>query len=75
MRNCSSRFLPWASSLDPPLWRPPWPTYFEQLNAAGMAEISAELDKLQYTVEELITCSDSGCMRQFGRWQWMELSS
>ena len=43
-----------------------WPKYIEQLNAAGMAEINAELNKLQYTVAELstvgVTCGESGCL-------------
>ena len=43
-----------------------WPTYIAQLNSAGMAAINAELNKLQYTVEELntvgVTCGDSGCV-------------
>ena len=43
-----------------------WPKYIEQLNAAGMAEINAELNKLQYTVAELssvgVTCGESGCV-------------
>ena len=38
----------------------------EQLNAAGMAAINAELNKLQYTVAELnsvgVTCGESGCV-------------
>ena len=43
-----------------------WPKYIAQLNAAGMAAINAELNKLQYTVAELnsvgVTCGDSGCV-------------
>lgn len=43
-----------------------WPKYIAQLNSAGMAAINAELNKLQYTVEELntvgVTCGDSGCV-------------
>ena len=43
-----------------------WPKYINQLNAAGLTKVNDELNKLQYTVDQLnsvgVTCGDSGCV-------------